>query len=126
MRSKDFADDPELAGPLATYLRARLEQRHEAESRFIGELPQWLDRWADKATFMDGRLSLTPDEAAELSAEVNALVNRYRLGTIRGNPARGADMVHFLMAETVVHAREAVLRRDCARHALDVLCGHLK
>lgn len=78
MRSKDFADDPELAGPLDAYLSAILDQRHDAENRFFRELSRWQDRWADSATFSDGRLSLTPGEARRLSEEVDALVSRYR------------------------------------------------
>ncbi|MFJ1760089.1 ArsR family transcriptional regulator [Amycolatopsis sp. NPDC088138] len=78
MRAADFVGDPELAGPLDMYLRSVIEQRYEAESRFVSELPQWMDEWYDKAVFNDARLSLTPEEAVAMSAEVEAVVNRFR------------------------------------------------
>jgi DNA-binding transcriptional ArsR family regulator len=78
MRVADFIDDPDLAGPLDSFLRSMIEQRYQAESRFLSELPRWMDEWYDKAIFSDVRLSLTPEEAAAMSAEVNAVVDRYR------------------------------------------------
>jgi DNA-binding transcriptional ArsR family regulator len=78
MRAADFVGDPDLAGPLDSYLRSVIEQRYEAESRFVSELPQWMDQWYDKAVFNDARLSLTPEEAAAMSADVEAVVGRYR------------------------------------------------
>ena len=78
MRAADFIGDPDLAGPLDTYLRFMVEQRYAAESRFISELPMWLDEWHDKASFNDVKLSLTPEEAAAMSAEVDAVIDRYR------------------------------------------------
>ncbi len=78
MQATDFIDDPDLAGPLDTYLRSLVEQRYQAESRFVSELPQWMDQWHDKAFFNDTRLSLTPEEAAAMSVEVDAVVDRYR------------------------------------------------
>jgi DNA-binding transcriptional ArsR family regulator len=78
MRAVDFVDDPDLAGPLDMYLRSSVEQRYLAESRFVSELPQWLDQWHDKAIFDDVRLSLTPEETAAMSAEVGAVIDRYR------------------------------------------------
>lgn len=78
MRVVDFIDDPDLAAPLDTYLRSVIEHRYEAESRFVSELPRWIDQWYDKAVFSDVRLSLTPEEAAAMSAEVDAVIERYR------------------------------------------------
>ncbi|MFF1608877.1 ArsR/SmtB family transcription factor [Amycolatopsis sp. NPDC058278] len=78
MRAADFIGDPDLAGPLDIYLRSVIEQRYEAESRFVSELPQWMDQWYDKAVFNDARLSLTPAEAAAMSTEVEAVIDRYR------------------------------------------------
>lgn len=78
MRTADFIHDPELAGPLNIYLQSSAEQRYQREVQFVSELPRWIDDWQDKAIFSDGQLSLTPDEARELSLEVNALVARYR------------------------------------------------
>ncbi len=78
MRAADFIGDPDLAGPLDTYLRFMVEQRYAAESRFISELPRWLDEWHDKAAFNDVKLSLTPEEAAAMTREVDAVIARYR------------------------------------------------
>ncbi|SEF19925.1 Helix-turn-helix domain-containing protein [Amycolatopsis pretoriensis] len=78
MRVVDFMGDPDLAAPLDTYLRSVIEHRYEAEARFVSELPRWIDRWHDKAVFNDMRLSLTPEEAAAMSAEVDAVLHRYR------------------------------------------------
>lgn len=78
MRVADFIDDPDLAGPLDTFLRTVIEHRYQAESRFVSELPRWMDQWYDKAVFSDVRLSLTPEEAAAMSAEVIAVIDRYR------------------------------------------------
>ncbi|MFD9958363.1 ArsR/SmtB family transcription factor [Amycolatopsis sp. NPDC058986] len=78
MRTADFFGDPDLAAPLDTYLRSVVEQRYQAEAQFVSELPQWMDRWYDKATFGDARLSLTPEQAAAMSAEIHEVVDRYR------------------------------------------------
>ncbi len=78
MRAADFIGDPDLAAPLDMYLRSVIEHRFEAESRFVSELPRWIDQWYDKAEFSDARLSLTPEEAAAMSAEIGAVVDRYR------------------------------------------------
>ncbi|HEY2062776.1 MAG TPA: helix-turn-helix domain-containing protein [Amycolatopsis sp.] len=78
LRAADFLDDPELAGPVTTYLHQVVEQRYRDEAQFIAELPQWIDRWADKAMFDNVRLSLTPDEALAMSEEARALIEKYR------------------------------------------------
>lgn len=78
MRVVDFIDDPDLAAPLDVFLRSVIEQRYQAESQFVSELPRWMDQWYDKAVFNDARLSLTPEEVAAMSAEVDAVIDRYR------------------------------------------------
>lgn len=78
MRAVDFIGDPDLAGPLDTFLRSSLEQRYHTETQFLAELPRWMDRWYDKAVFTDGRLSLTPEETVAMSTEVEAVIDRYR------------------------------------------------
>jgi DNA-binding transcriptional ArsR family regulator len=88
LHSADFLDDPELAGPVTTYLHQVVEQRYRDEARFISELPQWIDRWADKAMFNNVRLSLTPDEALAMSEEAHALIEKYRR-----DPRPGDDSV---------------------------------
>ncbi|WP_410674521.1 ArsR/SmtB family transcription factor [Amycolatopsis sp. cmx-4-68] len=85
MRATDFIGDPDLAGPLDTYLRFLVEQRYEAEARFISELPRWMADWHDKAEFDDVKLSLTPEETAAMSKEVYAVINRYRRATRPGD-----------------------------------------
>jgi len=106
MRAADFIDDPELAAPLDSFLRAIVEQRYEAESRFVSELPQWMDRWYDKAKFMDERLSLTPEEASTMSEEVQEVVARYR------RSSRGGD-------DSVVVHWSAFPRRSQPQEAAD-------
>ncbi|WP_329057644.1 helix-turn-helix domain-containing protein [Amycolatopsis sp. NBC_01480] len=88
LRAADFLDDPELAGPVTTYLHQVVEQRYRDEAQFIAELPQWIDRWADKAMFDNVRLSLTPDEALAMSEEAHALIEKYRR-----DPRPGDDSV---------------------------------
>ncbi|WP_410623490.1 ArsR/SmtB family transcription factor [Amycolatopsis sp. cmx-8-4] len=65
MRAVDFIDDPDLAGPLNTFLRSSLEQRYQAETQFLSKLPRWMDRWHN-------------EETAAMSAEVEAVIDRYR------------------------------------------------
>ncbi|WP_284749679.1 ArsR/SmtB family transcription factor [Amycolatopsis sp. RTGN1] len=78
MRAADFIDDPDLAAPLESFLRAVVEQRYQAEAQFLSELPQWVEQWRDKAVFGDARLSLTPEEAGAMSDEIDEVINRYR------------------------------------------------
>jgi DNA-binding transcriptional ArsR family regulator len=78
MRAADFIGDPDLAGPLDLFLRSVIEQRYQAESRFLSELPRWTEQWYDKAVFGDARLSLTPEETAAMSDEIDAVIDRYR------------------------------------------------
>ncbi|MFJ9779582.1 ArsR/SmtB family transcription factor [Amycolatopsis sp. NPDC101161] len=99
MRAADFIGDPDLAAPLDSYLRSVIEHRYEAESRFVSELPRWIDQWHDKAVFSDVRLSLTPEEAAAMSAEVDAVIDRYR------RDARAGD--HDVLAHWSAFPRQA-------------------
>ncbi|UOX90538.1 hypothetical protein MUY14_07915 [Amycolatopsis sp. FBCC-B4732] len=78
MRAADFVNDPDLAAPLGMFSRSVIERCHQAESQFASEVPQWLDQWHDNAVFLDARLSPTPEEAAAMSAEVDAVIDRYR------------------------------------------------
>ncbi|GAA4530413.1 ArsR/SmtB family transcription factor [Amycolatopsis samaneae] len=78
LRTSDFLGDPDLTGPLDAFLRTVVEQRYQAESQFVAEAPRWADRWSGKVVFGDARLSLTPDEALEMSEEIHAVVERYR------------------------------------------------
>lgn len=99
MRVVDFIDDPDLAAPLDIFLRSVIEQRYQTESRFLSELPRWIGEWYDKAVFNDARLSLTPEEAAAMSAEVDEVINRYR------RAARPGD--HNVIAHWSAFPREA-------------------
>ncbi|MEV6871418.1 helix-turn-helix domain-containing protein [Amycolatopsis sp. NPDC051128] len=85
MRAADFINDPDLAAPLDMFLRSVIEQRYQAESQFASEVAQWMDQWHDHAVFTDARLSLTPEEAAAMSAEVDAVIDRYRRDTRPGD-----------------------------------------
>lgn len=76
--AEDFLDDPDLSGPLHSYLQSGVQLRYAAESQFYAEVEHWRDEWAGAVTFDSGRLSLTPAETRELSAEVMAVVERYR------------------------------------------------
>lgn len=53
--------------------RSRLERLRTWFETF----PEWDEHWVVAATETDGRLTLTSDELAELSSELNALLARY-------------------------------------------------
>ncbi|WP_409491412.1 ArsR/SmtB family transcription factor [Amycolatopsis sp. cmx-11-12] len=78
MHAEDFIDDPDLAGPFSAYVRTLIEQRYAAEAQFVAEVRDWGDEWIDKASFHDSPLPLTPDEAAAMSDEIMAVIDRYR------------------------------------------------
>lgn len=78
MRAADFIGDPDLAAPMESFLRAVVEQRYQAESQFLSELPLWVEQWYDKAVFGDARLSLTPEETRAMSDEIDEVIDRYR------------------------------------------------
>jgi DNA-binding transcriptional ArsR family regulator len=99
MRAADFIDDPDLAAPLDIFLRSVIEHRYQTESRFVSELPRWIEQWYDKAVFNDARLSLTPEEAAAMSAEVDEVIDRYR------RDARPGD--HNVIAHWAAFPRQA-------------------
>ena len=95
LNANQFAGDPELAGPLNAYLMSSLERRYEREVRFFGEADKWRESWGDAPNFSDYNLSLTPDEAQALSAEVDALIDRYRREPREGDSAAVAHWAVF-------------------------------
>lgn len=99
MRAADFIDDPDLAAPMDMFLRSVIEQRYQAESQFLSELPRWVGEWYDKAVFGDARLSLTPEETVAMSDEIDAVINRYR------RDARPGD--HSVIAHWSAFPRQA-------------------
>jgi hypothetical protein len=66
------------AAPISRPRRRRCRGSFAVESQFVAELPQWIDRWKDKASYYDDRVFLSPDEALALTEEVQAVVDRYR------------------------------------------------
>lgn len=77
VQPKDFSGDPEMTGPLTTYLQSVAEQRYTNEMRFLAEQDSWQPEWSEAAIMDDFMLSLTPDETEELNAEVRTLIERY-------------------------------------------------
>ncbi|MFI6027574.1 ArsR/SmtB family transcription factor [Amycolatopsis magusensis] len=90
-----FAGDPDLSGPLNTYLMSAAERRYEREASFFANAERWRDSWGDAPAFNDYSLSLTPEEAQELSAEVDAVVARYRRAPRDGDTAVVAHWAAF-------------------------------
>ncbi|MEV6901965.1 helix-turn-helix domain-containing protein [Amycolatopsis sp. NPDC051372] len=87
IRTGDFVSDPELAGSISTVLHQLVIQRHQEEAQFVAELPRWHDRWEHSATLTSEHLSLTPEETRRMSAEITAVVDRYRRPTRPGDDA---------------------------------------
>ncbi|MGC7099598.1 winged helix-turn-helix domain-containing protein [Amycolatopsis lurida] len=95
LNANQFAGDPDLAGPLNSYLMSSVERRYEREARFFGEAEKWREPWGDAPTFSDYNLSLTPEEAQALSAEVNELIDKYRREPREGDSAAVAHWAVF-------------------------------
>ncbi|MEC3979355.1 hypothetical protein [Amycolatopsis sp. H20-H5] len=78
LRAADLEGQPDLIGPLSTFLHTVVEHRYAEESRFAAEFMEWPEHWRDKVTFDSAPLSLTPEETGALNVEVRAIVDRYR------------------------------------------------
>lgn len=76
--SVDFLDTPERRGADLALRREILRLYVERLEAFLDEEPAWGTDWADAAHSSDYVLRLTPDQLRALSAELHAVVGRYR------------------------------------------------
>lgn len=78
MSAADFVHDPEMAGPLMTFLHQHVDQRYREQAQFVAELPRWADDWRDSSTLSSTQLSLTADETRQMIQEIEAVIEHYR------------------------------------------------
>jgi hypothetical protein len=74
----EHADDPELAGPLATYLHAVNTVHHDQVGTYLATMGELPPQWRAAADLSDIRLWLSSDEATELGEQIHQLVERFR------------------------------------------------
>ncbi|MFF0158397.1 helix-turn-helix domain-containing protein [Streptomyces sp. NPDC005263] len=77
IRDEDFRDAPEKAAAHTAASRLFFEQRADMYRRYLDERAHWSDAWKTASDSSEWLLRLTPDELAELSKEIYALVRRY-------------------------------------------------
>ena len=90
------------------YMRAVASEYADRVDRWVSDLPALPEVWDQSATLSDFRLRLRPDEAAELLAELESVVARYRRDEPDTERPEGAERVilqvqlmPFLMAGPV-------------------------
>jgi len=86
-RDEDFRDAPEKAAAYTAASRLFFEQRADMFRHFLDERAHWPDAWTTAYDSSEWLLRLTPDELAELSKRMNALVREYEE---RGRAAQAA------------------------------------
>jgi DNA-binding transcriptional ArsR family regulator len=75
---RDFADQPELLSTIGLYLLGVLEVQFSRAAGFVEASDDWAPAWLEAADFSDYRLRLDPAGMAALSAELDAVIERYR------------------------------------------------
>lgn len=92
--SLEAATYREAPAETEAYLRAVAAEYADRVDRWLNQVDMLGDTWDEGATLSNWRLKLTPDEAARLLADLQAVIDAYRLdpkGTVDG-PA-GAERV---------------------------------
>jgi predicted ArsR family transcriptional regulator len=77
-----------------TYMRAVAASYADAMERWLGESQVLPEEWRAGSTLSSSLLRLTPAEAAQLRAELAAVVERYREHG-EPDPPEGAELVEF-------------------------------
>ncbi|MFJ5259057.1 ArsR/SmtB family transcription factor [Streptomyces sp. NPDC088387] len=77
IRDEDFRDAPEKAAVHTAASRLFFDQRADMYRRFLDERTTWPPAWAAAQESSESTLRLTPDELAELVAEMRDLMRRY-------------------------------------------------
>ncbi|MEV2214390.1 helix-turn-helix domain-containing protein [Streptomyces sp. NPDC050997] len=77
IRDEDFRDAPEKAAAHTAASRLFFEQRVDMYRRYLDERAHWSDAWTTASDSSEWLLRLTPEELAELSREMYAVVRRY-------------------------------------------------
>lgn len=89
-----------------TYLRAVAAIHFDQMNRWIGEIAVLPEEWDRGGTLSDRMFRLTPEEAARLRGEVEALLDRYRKFD-EPDPPEGAELVGFQVQLMPFVRREA-------------------
>jgi DNA-binding transcriptional ArsR family regulator len=89
MAVRDFADRPELRGPVGIYLQTVVERAFTRAADFLEQGDSWSPAWQDAVTFSDVTVRLDPAGLAELNAELFAVIEKHR----PAEPAADAETV---------------------------------
>lgn len=87
-----FADDPASSAAATAAESLGAQRQADLVRAWLQDPRSHTEPWADSAFSTDSWVRLTPEELAELGAELEALLDRYR-----GRPADGREPV-FLLA----------------------------
>jgi DNA-binding transcriptional ArsR family regulator len=88
MRTRDFADQPELLDTIGLYVLGELEADFTRAADFVAHGEQWLPDWQDAVTFSDLTVRLDPAGLQALNEELVAVVRRYQ-----GRPVETGETV---------------------------------
>ncbi|WP_211901801.1 winged helix-turn-helix domain-containing protein [Saccharopolyspora erythraea] len=78
LEAERFTGDPDLGEALDVYIREVLATHYRRSTAFLGEIRDWSPEWLRAATISDTTLSLSPSELAELSRQIESLIDWYR------------------------------------------------
>ncbi|MFG2136863.1 helix-turn-helix domain-containing protein [Streptomyces sp. NPDC048650] len=82
----DFRDDPDSRGALSVYVHEIVQQHFHRVAGYLAE--DWDARWRDAGTITQVHdLRLTPDQLADLNAELLSVVDRHREAAQDRGPA---------------------------------------
>lgn len=77
-QTSPFLDDPATAEAANFLYRSQFELETRSVRQWLQEQPSWPAEWLDAASASDWQLRLTADQLGRMSAEVTAVVERYR------------------------------------------------
>ena len=80
----DLADDATTRQAVGLVLREQLLQDLQRALRTVEQAKAWPQGWRDSVRRMEIRLSLTPEQVAALHADLDEVIDRYRL--VAGGP----------------------------------------
>ena len=95
LESTSLDDDPGTQAAADTYLSLVAQGHHRRLQDWISTARTWRGAWRDSGTIDDWQLSLSAKELAQLSTEVEALVETYRRDPRKGDQRVAVHYVAF-------------------------------
>ena len=91
----DFLDTPERLDAIGVFQREVLQRHFERIQEFFAQAPSWSRDWLDASELSDVRVTVTPAELKELTAELWEVIDRWRHRDPAPEGAESAELIFY-------------------------------